>query len=393
MKNSDSHSRESEPPRGFPAGEIAARTARAQARMAAAGAAAALLTTEAEVRYFSNFHTPFWQSPSRPWFLIVPAAGETIAVIPEIGAARMRAAGVRDIRTWPSPRPEDEGVSELAAALREVAGARGPIMIPSGAETHLRMPLADFRKLSAALDRAEFPDATPMLKALRMTKSELEIDKARRACRAASDAFGSAPEWLAAGMSEAEIFRNLKAECIRRGADDAPYLAGGVDGADVIAPPSARRLRAGDILNLDLGCVWDGYFSDFNRNFSAGPPDAESARMQAALFRATDCGMAAARPGASCAEVFHAMARSLESDGARPGTVGRMGHGVGMRLTEWPSVAADDETILAAGMILAVEPTAVFPSGRAMTHEENIVVREGPPELLSRRAPAELPEI
>ena len=54
--------------RGFVAEEIAARVCGAQAWMAESKTDALLLTTEAEVRYFSNFHTPFWQSPSRPWF-------------------------------------------------------------------------------------------------------------------------------------------------------------------------------------------------------------------------------------------------------------------------------------------------------------------------------------
>ena len=388
--------------RGFSAEEVGGRIARAQEWMAEEKTDATLLTTEAEVRYFSNFHTPFWQSPSRPWFLILPAMGAPVAVVPEIGVARMRAAGVvRDIRSWPSPRPDDEGASEVASALREVAGAAGKrrvarVAIPSGAESFLRMPLSDFHRLTSALDGAEFADATPMLRALMGTKSECEIEKIRRACRAASGAFSAAPELFAEGMSCAEVFRALKAECIRRGADDAPYLTGGASAegcADVIAPPSERALRRGDVLNLDLGCVWDGYYSDFNRNFSVGKAGAETARAYAALRRATEKGIAAARPGVLCSDVFRAMANSLEGDGANAGAAGRMGHGVGMRLTEWPSVAGWDATVLKAGMVLAIEPTAVFDSGFAMTHEENVVVRDGGAELLSAPAAMEIAEV
>lgn len=78
------------PPRGFPDEEFAARTAAAQAKMAQSGMAGLLLTTEPEVRYFSGFHTLFWQSPTRPWFLFLPASGKPIAIIPEIGADLMR---------------------------------------------------------------------------------------------------------------------------------------------------------------------------------------------------------------------------------------------------------------------------------------------------------------
>jgi len=73
--------------RGFPVSEFEARTAKAQRLMAEAdpGIDALLFCTEPEVRYFSGFLTPFWQSPTRPWFLIVPREGKPVAVIPGIG--------------------------------------------------------------------------------------------------------------------------------------------------------------------------------------------------------------------------------------------------------------------------------------------------------------------
>ena len=83
------------PPRGFPVEEFEARTAKAQRLMAETGFDALLLCTEAEVRYFSGFLTPFWQSPARPWFLIVPREGKPVAVIPGIGETLMRTAGHR----------------------------------------------------------------------------------------------------------------------------------------------------------------------------------------------------------------------------------------------------------------------------------------------------------
>ena len=71
----------------FPATEYQERVGRAQVMMAQSGLDALLLTTEPELRYFTGFLTRFWESPARPWFLIVPARGNPIAVIPSIGAA------------------------------------------------------------------------------------------------------------------------------------------------------------------------------------------------------------------------------------------------------------------------------------------------------------------
>ena len=99
------------PERGFPDAEFVARAARAQAMMAERDLDALLVCTEPEVRYLTGFHTPFWQSPTRPWFVILPVAGRPVAVIPGIGASAMGTTWVTDIRTWPAPRSTDDGLA------------------------------------------------------------------------------------------------------------------------------------------------------------------------------------------------------------------------------------------------------------------------------------------
>ena len=98
------------PQRGFSKSEFEQRTQKAQRIMNQEKLDAILLTTEPNVRYFSGFLTQFWQSPTRPWFLIVPRESELIAVIPEIGRAGMESTWVNDIRTWGAPCPEDDGI-------------------------------------------------------------------------------------------------------------------------------------------------------------------------------------------------------------------------------------------------------------------------------------------
>ncbi|SMF51517.1 Xaa-Pro aminopeptidase [Tistlia consotensis] len=384
------------PPRGFPTAEFEARLERAQRLMAAAGLDALFLTTEPEIRWFTGFLTLFWQSPTRPWFLVVPRAGKPVAVVPEIGAPVMARTWIEDIRAWPAPQPEDDGLSLLAGVFREIGAAGGRIGLPMGPETTLRMPLADFERLRAALPEAAFLDATPAIRALRRVKSEREIAKTAHICRIASEGFAALPGLVGAGMPLTEVFRAFRLELIRRGADDVPYLVGaaapgGYD--DVISPPSERPLASGDLLMMDTGATFDGYFCDFDRNVAIGRADAAAARAYDTLWRATEAGLAAARPGQSCAGLFRAMQAVIEADGYRAGNVGRMGHGLGLQLTEHPSNAAWDGTVLEPGMVLTLEPGLAFAPGRGQVHEENLVVRADGAELLSRRAPRELPVI
>lgn len=363
--------------------------------MAEHGISALLLTTEPEVRYFSGFLTPFWQSPTRPWFLVVPGEGKPIAVIPEIGAAVMAATWVDDIHTWPSPRPDDEGISILTDVLRDCAGA-APIGIPMGSETTLRMALSDFETLKTAVDPSLFVDATPIIRSLRMTKSEAEIEKIRFVCEAASSVFETLPTFVNAGMSETEVFRLFRQRVLDAGADDVPYLVGGLghDGVgDIISPPTERTAGPGDVLMLDTGATFDGYFCDFDRNYSFGQPSDNVAHAYKVVHNAMSAGLTHARAGTTCRALFMAMQSVLEEGGALGNDVGRMGHGLGMQLTEWPSHAPHDETVLQPGMIITLEPGMTFAENKVMVFEENIVIREDGCELLTRRAPPEIPVI
>jgi len=382
--------------KGFDEAEFAARTAKAQALMGARSLAGLLLTTEAEIRYFSGFHTLFWQSPTRPWFLFLPATGKPIAIIPEIGSALMRRTWIDDIRTWPAPRPDDDGVSLLTELLSSLARTKQRIGLMKGHETILRMPFGDFERLKDGLPGLEFVDATPIIRALRMVKSPAQIEKLAHICAIGSRTFAQIPQFAHAQTPLDEVFRAFRREALLQGADDVPYLVGGADQGgyhDVISPPSARPLENGDVLMLDSGATWDGYFCDFDRNFAVGHADDASRRAYDVLWRATQAGLEAARPGLSCRELFAIMKGVTAEIDPAGGGVGRMGHGLGMQLTEWPSLADFDETVIEDNMVLTLEPSLSYGDGRIMVHEENIVVRGSGAELLSQRAEPELPII
>lgn len=384
------------PERGFAEAEFAARTQKAQALMLAQGLDGLLLLSEPEVRYFSGFHTLFWQSPTRPWFLFVPATGKPIAVIPEIGAALMRQTWIDDIRSWNAPAPQDDGISLLQDLLAPLAQRRGRLGVLTGHETAWRMPLADWQRLLTSLPGLDLADATGLVQGLRMVKSEAEIAKLSHICAIGSATFAKVPELIAQGMPLEEAFRAFRCAGLAQGADDLPYLVGGAGPGgyvDVISPPGPRRLQEGDILMLDTGASWDGYFCDFDRNFAIGSADDVARRAYDVLWRATEAGLAAAKPGNSICDLFQAMQRVIAEMAPQGGDIGRLGHGLGMQLTEQPSIAAFEHSPLKPGMVLTLEPSLGYGDGLIMVHEENIVITDQGARLLSQRAAPELPVI
>ena len=381
-----------DPARGFPEDEFRTRTARIRAGLADAGLDALLLTTEPEIRYVTGFLTRFWESPTRPWFVIVPLGGDPVAVIPSIGADLMGQCWVKDIRTWISPDYEDDGVGLLARTLRELVGGTGTIGVPSGPETHLRLPLDSWAALSKRIGDRRIRGDNGLMRRLRMVKSAAEIAKIETACAIAGRAFARVPEIARPGVPLDEVFRRFQILCLEEGADWVSYLAGGAAPGgyrDVISPADARPLAVGDVLMLDTGLVHDGYFCDFDRNFAIGPADGAVKDAHARLIAATEAAFAGARPGRRASDLFHAMDAILEVGPE----AGRLGHGVGMQLTEPPSLIPADETLLQPGMVLTLEPGLDLGGGRILVHEENIVIEDGGARWLTTPSAPAITEI
>ena len=384
-------------PRGFAVAEYETRLRRAQQYMAAEKLDALLLTTEAEVRYFSGFLTRFWESPTRPWYLIVPQSGAPVAVIPAIGAPLMAKTWICDIRTWQSPDLTDDGIGLLAATLQELLGKGASIGAPMGSESIVRAPLQDWENLKQRIAPAVIIDDGGIIRKLRMIKSPAEIEKIQTACIIAARAFARVGEVAAAGVPLSEVFRKFQQLCLQEGADWVAYLAGGAGAngcEDIISPATDTPLQSGDILMLDTGVVFDGYFCDYDRNYAVG---AASGEMQAAwtqLQEATAAGQAAACVGCTAADIYHAM-DSILTGGKLCG--GRLGHGLGMQLTEWPSIMPTDKTEITEGMVITLEPYLQMQNGTGtgaiFVHEDNFAITAEGAVQLSPMAAAALPQL
>lgn len=379
--------------RGFEESEFEMRTSKAQKMMIEHKLDAIFLTTEPNVRYFSGFFSQFWESPTRPWFLIIPATGKPIAIIPEIGESGMAETWIDDILTWASPNPADDGISLVADKLNNLPRRYGRIGATLGIESYLRMPFNNFIELSSKLKGTKFVDIATQIHRLRSVKSEAEIEKIRKACDIAHNGFVNIPNHARTGQTERDICKQMRIDMLEAGADTIKYLisGSGPDGYDsIIMGPTDRQLKQGDVLIIDVGAVYDGYFSDFDRNFAFGRPSDATLRAYAAVYEATDAGFTTARPGATTTDVYNAMWSVMESAGALGNDVGRLGHGLGIQLTEWPSNTAVDNTPLVPGMVITLEPGMMYAPGKAMVHEENLVITEDGAEYLSVRCSPEI---
>ena len=170
--------------------------------------------------------------------------------------------------------------------------------------------------------------------------------------------------------------------------------------------PGARVLREGDVVKLDVTLELDGYMADSAVTVIIPPVSVEARQLQRAARIAFNSGVAVARAGQSLLEV----GRAVESAAKREGAVvvrELTGHGIGRRIHEPPTVPnwgdPDARTILAEGMVIALEPMLTSVPARvveeadgwtlrthnrvlAVHHEHTIVIRRGAPLVLTAAA-------
>ena len=379
---------------GFPKEEYLKRLDNIHKKLENENIDAIVITSPANFRYFSGLDSNFWESPTRPWFLIISKNGKIKALVPSIGLSAIESTFIKDIEVWQSPNPKDEGTSLLKKIIKTFP-KNSNIGFELGMETYLRMSIKEFLKIKKDLQEYNFIDSTNIIWSLRKIKSDLEIKNIEKICSITSKVFDNLINKISLGMSEREIATIFKKDLINNGVDYIMYLscASGINGYNqIICNPSEKKIGDGDILIIDTGSTLNGYYCDFDRNFGFGNINQKSLDAYNKLWNATEKTLEIIKPGISCKEVYESLSKNLFSNNVKS-SVGRMGHGFGLQLTEPPSIMIDDNTILEKNMILALEPSIEIENDLMLVHEENILITQNGNRLLSSRTPKELPVI
>lgn len=250
-------------------------------------------------------------------------------------------------------------------------------------------------------------------------KSKRELELMRVAASTVSEILDALVEALEPGMTTADCDAFCEAACRERKVTPAFKGLYGFPACLCVAPnevivhgiPSKRVvLKAGDIIGLDFGVVYKGWYGDHARTVVVGDEtDEESQRLIDVTRESLAKGIEACQPGARLRDIGKAVSSHAEGHGY---SVVRdfVGHGIGRKLHEDPQVANYFDRMarmpLKAGMVLCIEPminagaagvdvledewTAVTTDRRRSAHFEHTVAvtPEGPVVLSTSGAGA-----
>lgn len=233
----------------------------------------------------------------------------------------------------------------------------------------------------------------------------------RRAGGAVAEARDAMIAAVVPGMTTGDLDAVGRHVLRAHGARSAPRVAYGFPGSTCISinheaahgvPSQLRRLRDGDLVNIDVSAVLDGYWADTGSSVAVGDAMPDAIRLLDATRAAQADGMQAARAGRRLRDIGRVVERRARQSGFRV-VRNLYGHGVGRALHEEPSVPSwdDGSTMrLWEGLVLAIEPflspsaTAAVDGDDGWTlltndgslvaqHEHTIVVTAGPPIVIT----------
>ncbi|MFO1122734.1 MAG: Xaa-Pro peptidase family protein [Hyphomicrobiales bacterium] len=333
----------------------------------------------------ANFRRVFrkdFHQMERPLEVIVPRAGEAVAIVPNLEMGSFAPIGFPGrVFDW---RDETGYMDAFLAAGEALPQLRAGSRI--GVEGQ-RMRVFDLLALQKALPGAQFVDAHAEISAIRLHKLPEEIELQRKAIRLSEDALEATLQEIRVGMTETEIESILLRNLFGKGADGlafAPIVAAGDNAARPHAHARADyRIKPGDALLFDFGGSYQGYSADITRTFFVREVSDYDRAFYETVLAANAKGREASRAGVTASDIDDAVQRVLESSQFAAFRRHKTGHGLGLDVHEAPQIMRGNAQRLEPGMVFTIEPGLYREGEAGVRIEDDVVVTETGIECLT----------
>lgn len=231
-----------------------------------------------------------------------------------------------------------------------------------------------------------------MIDALRMVKSESEIEKIKKAQKIAEGAFDDICGFIKPGVTEKEIALRLEHYMLTHGAEGLSFETIAVSGKNTSMPhgvPTDKKIEIGDFVTMDYGALYDGYHSDMTRTVAVGKVSDEQKKVYNTVLEAQKAGLDFIRPGVSGKDADRVSRDIIENAGYGEYFGHSLGHGVGVEIHEKPNLSPSSEFILKKGNVVTVEPGIYVPGKFGVRIEDFAVITENGAENMTH-CPKEL---
>jgi Xaa-Pro dipeptidase len=220
-------------------------------------------------------------------------------------------------------------------------------------------------------------DGSDVFRQARAIKHSFEIDLLRKASALTERALAQGLGQARVGMSEAELAAIMSSEIIAQGAlPGFVVVTAGERSAFADAYPTTRRLKAHDIVRIDIGCMLNGYWSDTARTAFVGEPLPDALLAFTATSAGQNAGRKLVKPGISTDVIFSETVSAVRQAGLPDYQRHHVGHGLGIESHEYPTIKPANGVILAPGMVLCIEAPLYRPGWGGVMIEDTLLVTD-----------------
>ena len=299
-----------------------------------------------------------------------------------IEAAEKVAGGCAEVRLFDQQKPL---LAQIRAALAEAKAEK------LGAEeeslSHVRWAGLE-KRLGVRLQGAQ-----SILRTLRASKTDEEIQSMIRAQRISEKALEEVLPIIRPGMTEREVMAELVYHMLKNGSEGNSFDPIVVTGKKTSMPhgiPGDEVIREGDFVTMDFGSLKDGYCSDMTRTVAVGYATEEMRNVYDIVLRAQLAGIAAARAGIPGKEIDAAARKVITEAGYGPYFGHGFGHSLGLDIHEPPVAGPTGEALMAENDLCSAEPGIYLPGKFGVRIEDVMILRADGAEVITRAPKEEL---
>ncbi|MCL5965834.1 MAG: Xaa-Pro peptidase family protein [Deltaproteobacteria bacterium] len=375
--------------RTTPGNEVRGRLADLRRKLAEAGVDAALIIQNADLFYYTG--------SIQQGILFVPAAGDPVYFVRRVYERAVEEAGVDRIERIRSSKD-----------IPHLLSGRGVKLSTLGFEMDV-LPVLAFNRYASLFEGVRPVDISAIVRESRAVKGPSEIEALRACGRRLARLLALARDIIRPGMTETELCGFLQGRAIAGGHTTITRMRAWnqevglgcvISGPDSAVPsyadfPTAgrgscpyvpvgagtRAFRENEPILVDTMWAQDGYLVDMARTYAIGTLPAKLEEAHGAAVRVLRAIEDAIRPGAVAGDLYEIGVATASRTpfvahfmGAPGYNVNFIGHGLGIEVDEIPFVARESRTVLAPGMVLALEPKFVFPGEGAVGLENGYLV-------------------
>jgi Xaa-Pro aminopeptidase len=327
------------------------------------GLSAAVFAPSDQMRYLTGWAE---YGHERLIALFVPAAGDPAFVVPtmHVEQAKHNPAGIQEIYGWDDSTGWHQTVEDLLGGWN--VDGRGVAIDDELYSVHLL-------GLQQIAPNSRCVPAGNLMARLREIKTSEELSLMTRSAMVTDAVYKECLSSLAVGVTERDVRDAIVAAYKKHGTRPAfAIVCFGENGALPHHNTGETKLKRGDVVVIDIGCLLEDYASDITRTFAFGRPENEAFKVYDTVYRAHRAAFEAARPGVACEDVDKAARNVITEAGYGEYFIHRTGHGIGLSTHEPPYIVAGNRQELREGMCFSIEPGIYLP-GRFGVRIENIV--------------------